>query len=68
MTLQSSVREIRTGERVLFVHTAFSFARAVNERTRDFFACFLAALGETRQSEAKRIIRRYGNLFDDLRD
>ena len=68
MTLESSVRAIRNGERVLVVHTAFSFARAVNERSREFLARFVAALGETRQVEAKRIIRRYGNLFDDLRD
>jgi hypothetical protein len=67
MTLQTSVRAIRNGERTLFVRTAVSFASAINEGSRTFFARFMAALAELRRREGERTIRHYRNLLDDYK-
>jgi hypothetical protein len=65
MTLQTSVRAIRNGERTLFAGTAVSFASAINDGSRTFFARFMAALAESRRREGERTIRCYSHLLDD---
>lgn len=66
MTLQV-LREIRTGERTLFVRVALSFASAGDRHFRIFAARFMNALAESRRKEAARIVRHYSDLLDDSR-